>query len=451
MTPRRTAGPPRMALLEDKDLARWHANIARGSLITADVYARRLAAFSEQMKVEPLTLAKRPEKELRDLLLDFITEEERKKRAGSYIQSSVKAVKSWLIHNGVKLSLPLRIHGASDTPSLREERIPTQEELRAVLLAATPRDRVSCALMAFSGVRPEVLGNYRGSDGLRLGDLKGLKVDGHTVAFEPTPVLVEVRSELSKTDHRYLTFLGQEALEYVRQYLEERLRSGEKLDSGSDLIHPKGTGGSRDKSFVTTINIGDGIRNSIRGAGFGWRPYVLRAYFDTQLLLAESKGKLAHDYRVFWMGHKGSMDARYTTNKGRLPKELIEDMRAAYKRCEPFLSTVPTKEAADQVASARELFLRFAQVPDGEIAKLDLSTMTNDEVYAVAERERAKSSGTPAKGSQRAVPISDVRSMLDAGWEYVAPLGTDQAVLRGPGAPSAHPAGHPLPNLARPV
>lgn len=64
---------------------------------------------------------------------------------------------------------------------------------------------------------------------------------------------------------------------------------------------------------------------------FEWRPYVLRAY-DTQLLIAESRGKIAHDFRVFFMGHKGSIEAKYTTNKGILPKSLISEMREAFKR-----------------------------------------------------------------------------------------------------------------------
>jgi hypothetical protein len=51
------------------------------------------------------------------------------------------------------------------------------------------------------------------------------------------------------------------------------------------------------------------------GAGFGWRPYVLRAYFDTQLMLAESKGLVLRDYRQFWMGHKGDMEARFLKHK----------------------------------------------------------------------------------------------------------------------------------------
>ncbi len=63
----------------------------------------------------------------------------------------------------------------------------------------------------------------------------------------------------------------------------------------------------------------------------------MRPFFDTQLLIAESKGKVAHDFRVFWMGHKGSIEAVYTTNKGRLPEALLTEMREAFKRSEEFL------------------------------------------------------------------------------------------------------------------
>lgn len=64
---------------------------------------------------------------------------------------------------------------------------------------------------------------------------------------------------------------------------------------------------------------------------------VLRSFFDTQLLIAESRGKIAHDFRVFFMGHKGSMEAKYTTNKGILPELLVSEMRDAFSRSEEFL------------------------------------------------------------------------------------------------------------------
>jgi integrase len=435
------------SLLDDPDVRRWFDNLARGSQATADVHLRRLGALCASLHLTPGELARLDEKEVHNRFLDFVGTEEKRGMAGSYIVRTLKAGKSWLLHNGKKLERPIRVRGAKGTPSLADERVPTQEELHRVILAGTPRIRTACALVAFSGVRPEVLGNYRGDDGLILADFPELKIGTDGVEFGSTPTVIRVRPELSKNSNGYVTFLAAEGCEYVKQYLDERLRAGERLGPESDLIHPDRAG----KRFIRTINIGDAVRTAIRGAGFQWRPYNLRHYFDTQLLTAESKGKVPPAFRVHWMGHVGSIDARYTTNKRRLPKEFLEEMRTAYKRCEPFLSTTPTKDSGDQVASARELFLRFAQVPEAEISKLDLTAMTNDEVYAVAERERAKSSGTPAKGGQRAVPSAEVRSMLDAGWEYVAPLGTDQAVLRGPGTPAPPPVGPVLPNLSRPV
>lgn len=71
------------------------------------------------------------------------------------------------------------------------------------------------------------------------------------------------------------------------------------------------------------------IKEAILKAGFSWRPYVLRAYFDTNMIIAESKGKVSHPYLQFFMGHKGDMEARYSTNKGWLPPDMVEGMREA--------------------------------------------------------------------------------------------------------------------------
>ena len=56
--------------------------------------------------------------------------------------------------------------------------------------------------------------------------------------------------------------------------------------------------------------------------------------------MTESKGKISHPYLQFFMGHKGGMEARYSTNKGRLPPDMVEGMRESYKTCELFLSTM---------------------------------------------------------------------------------------------------------------
>lgn len=101
------------------------------------------------------------------------------------------------------------------------------------------------------------------------------------------------------------------------------------------------------RRFISNTKIRSAIRKAIRKAGFGWRPYVLCAYFDTQLMLAKSRGLVLRDYRQFWMRHKGDIEARYTTNKRRLPLKVIEDMREAYRRSEEFLSTAAPEASSE--------------------------------------------------------------------------------------------------------
>jgi hypothetical protein len=86
---------------------------------------------------------------------------------------------------------------------------------------------------------------------------------------------------------------------------------------------------------------------------------VLRSYFDTQLMLAESKGLMLRDYRQFWMWHKGDIENRYTTNKQRLPEDVIEDMREAYRKSQEYLQTTKgesTNEETTKPVSDQDFF-----------------------------------------------------------------------------------------------
>ena len=87
---------------------------------------------------------------------------------------------------------------------------------------------------------------------------------------------------------------------------------------------------------------------------------MLRAFFDTQLLIAESRGKIANDFRVFFMGHKGSIEAKYTTNKGVLPDALINEMREAFKRSEEFLDLEQKEE--DPLLKQKVMYLVFGSI-----------------------------------------------------------------------------------------
>jgi integrase len=435
--PKGGRGAKYRALLEDGSVDRWHRNVARGSQITADVYLRRLGHVCATHGASPAALVAMEPKERRDFVADLVSEMEDAGRAGSYVLSTVRSIKSWLAFNGVAFGQPIKVRGAQATPTLEKERVPTPDELRRILLAASPRDRCAAVLLAHAGLRPESLGNYRGTDGLRLGDLPDLRVKGKTVVFGKLPAQVVVRAELSKSGRRYFSFLGPEAAEYLKAYLEERMREGERLSDDSDVIAPAWS----KKAFLTSINVSDAIRKAIRASGFHARPYVLRAYFDTQLLLAESKGKMTHAYRAFFMGHVGDIEARYTTNKGRLPPDLIEDMRDAYRRGLPFLETTkPTDRDAELKSSFRRQMLLVAGLDEREIAKMDLEGMTDAELQRIVRDRLVGASATIGNGNgngpvivahkQTVVPLSAVDTYLERGWEWVTQVGDDRVVLK---------------------
>ena len=364
-------------LLEEPDVKRWYDNVARGSKTTADVRIRRLGVYCERTNTTPTKFAQlgiNSVRDVEDLLMDYVSFLESKNYAPSYIEDILKALRSWLSFNYVQLMRRIKIKNADIPVTLEDEVIPTQEKLRDIFDAATIRGRVSISLMALAGVRPEVLGKYDSSDGLLLSDIKDLEIksDGTDVSFTNMPARVVVRQNLSKAGHQYFTHLPELGCRFLQGYLRERIANGERLGAGSAAVTflkgyqtkcPNRKNSQRTSPFLATNTITREIKDAFSGI-IKERPYVLRSYFDTQLLLAESKGKITHAYRQFFMGHKGDMEAKYTTNKHKLPEHLIQDMREAYIRSQGFLvpgGDYEQGEAQVNEKNKKQLFLEMWQ------------------------------------------------------------------------------------------
>jgi len=306
-------------------------------------------------------LARRDRRDVEDKMSDFVERLHGEGKAPGYIANHLKAVRSWLQYNEVTLVRKIKIRDRDSAPTLSDERVPTGDELRKILLYATERGRCSISLMAYSGLRPEVLGNMRGVDGLKIGDLPEVSMRGGEVVFQKVPTMVVVRSSLSKAGHRFFSFLGGEGCECLRALLEKRLAEGEQLRPETAIITVKrgyelkgGNSSNLGSRFITTKNVTREIREAMRPV-FKWRPYVLRAYFDTQLMVAENQGRISHTYRQFFMGHSGDMEARYTTHKGRLPEDVVEDMRRSYASCEEYLSTTAASKEDPELTTIKTM------------------------------------------------------------------------------------------------
>ena len=142
------------------------------------------------------------------MLEDHVTYMESKNYSPTYILDYVKAIKSWLRHFDIEIKRKIKVSNSHKTPTLEGERVPNGEEMAEVYSRAPIRERAMISLIAKSGVRLEVIGNYDGTDGLRIKDFEGfviwLKTRQDVQRFL---VKIIIRPEISKARHRYFCIL----------------------------------------------------------------------------------------------------------------------------------------------------------------------------------------------------------------------------------------------------
>lgn len=380
--------------------------------------------------------------------MDFVDKMEERKHAPQYIGGYKKAVRSWMQHNDIELKRNIKIRNVGSTPTLENERVPTKPELNQIFSYADERTKVMIVLVAQAGLRLETIGNYTGTDGLRIADLPEMIIEKGRVSFAKIPTMITVRSTLSKAGHKYFTFLASQGCDFVKAYLEKRMAEGEVLEGSSALVAIKRgreTAGKRKDSpnygspFIQTGNIGDSIRGAMRPR-FQWRPYVFRAYFDTQLLQAESHGEIPNAYRKFFMGHKGDIEARYTTNKARLPDDLIEDMRRCFTKSQKYLESIE-KETVDKKQMLVEMWKEQAKlygIDPTDIIKqrqrAEKHTLGEDEILQTLQSEVKNAiMGVDVKSKQyknKIVTEKELIKLVDDGWDLVKELSRGKFLVR---------------------
>ena len=415
-------------LLENNKVRRWYENLKARSVLTATVYLRTLGYYCELEGTMPDSLIdEMKDIKFQDTFMDFVRKLEKRGKAGSYIARFKRALRSWAKFNGVEVKLDVNIEGEGESPTTINERVPTKEELSRILRKATSRGKVAVSLMAYAGFRPESLGNYEGTDGLRLGDIKELEI-GRDVKFSKVPIKVEVKNRLSKARHRYFSFIGEEGVTYIKEYLEERKKQGEKLTEESPLLQfdPRGI---RKNKFLRTTLITRDIRDAIEGADLKMRPYVLRAYFSTGLDIAESKGLISHPWRQFIMGHKGDIEARYSTNK-RLAPDIIDDMRESYKKSLKFLETRVSEVSEDNALYyLQQQLLLAAGYKQEEIDKIELSEISDEEFQQLL-RDKLLGRLTENGSKQKVIAVDEIEKYLSEGFEFQSILPNGKAVMK---------------------
>jgi hypothetical protein len=131
------------------------------------------------------------------------------------------------------------------------------------------------------------------------------------------------------------------------------------------------------------------------------------------------------------MGHKGDIEARYSTNKGRLLPDMVEDMRRCYSSCEPFLCTIAqpleqlniVKEAKIEALKSMAKTLLGIDLLEVKVAReRELGReLSVDEQIELFENE-LKKLRDGKHNPKRIVSEEELEKLLAEGWQFVSVL-----------------------------
>lgn len=120
------------------------------------------------------------------------------------VDDQLKTVKSWMRHFDVEIRRKIKVSSNNFTPTLQNERVPNAAEMGEIYSRADMREPAIISMMAKSGLRPKVIGNSDGTDGLRMRDMPDLVIRRGMARCIRTPNRIVARRELPKAGHRYL-------------------------------------------------------------------------------------------------------------------------------------------------------------------------------------------------------------------------------------------------------
>src|SRR5208283_338147 len=313
-------------IMADPRVRDWYDARKLRSELSADVYLRQLGLMLKRLELTPsesISLGSRDPDELRRRLIRYVADLKRVGRLDSYVAKTFDGLRSFFMFSHMAFDDFPKLEPIRGE-SLVNERVPTPEELGRALDLLSLRGRLIALLMSQTGVRPGVIGSYHGEKGLTLGDLPELSV-GREIKFSEVPFVVRVPAGLSKTRVAYTTFGSGQLASILVSSLAERRESGEKLSALSPVVAAGEARGAakisreaRGTRFLTTKAIVSEVREALKSAapeGTNFRPYSLRGYCSTRLLLAEGSGLISRDLREAILGHDGGAAARYNVGK----------------------------------------------------------------------------------------------------------------------------------------
>ena len=182
-----------------------------------------------------------------------------------------------------------------------------------------------------------------------------------------------------------------------------------------------------DSPFITTPKMMETLRAGLWSV-LKARTYIFRSYASTQLWVASNHGKITRDAVEAIMGHDLGVAGRYNLGK-KLHPSLIEELREAYRRCQPYLETRPSQHESATQAKIAKVMLMGLGYTEEELASVDFDTLD------MAKFQELVTKKVPPAGAslkQRLVEAEELPKYLEEGWTVVTAVNGHQVVLNPP-------------------
>ena len=378
---------------------------------------------------DPDELVRLSVEEASELVQSFLDDLAERGRSVRYVNVLSAYIKTFFRVNGFRDEREIRVERYFQPARYRKrpEYVPSPEEIERMAFAAgSKRNRALILMLYTTGLRVSTI------SALTVGDVIDEVKNG--LSAVKVPVYPEMKSRVPgacKGNIPYYTFASKEAVEALKEYLEERMEKYGGLSDDEPLFCSDTTNlpvEVRRKTPIMRKTIQQIVKRAARKAGIErWRnvtPHCLRKAFESAL---RNSGLNVKD-QEFLMGHilPGSQDAYYDYSK-------VEDLRAKYAQVTFFPQRMQVEELRkrqildmvrllgfpeDKIKRVEEALAKYATVDEAmdEIRKLSL------EGYKVREN--------PNRDPKKIVDEAELEKYLAEGWDVQTVLPSGRILIK---------------------
>ena len=367
-------------------------------------YSRRFYSFginSFRAFIEETKLQSLGQKEIYNTLDNWVSWLDSKGTRGKTIVGYVAGVRKFLAFLDIEVD-PTKLRSKVTMPKVTkiEEQPLRLEDIRMVLTKGRPNPKMRALILTLL------------SSGMRIGEALSLRLSD--LNLDAHPATINIRAEYSKTRTARVAYVSDEA--------RDALRAIAGGDPDRLVFHYAGDLWQRSKDcnrtfrkIIARAGVDDMIHNH--------RIHTIHFHLFRKFFLTKGSDTIGEHAAHALCGHGFYMDTYYQKSR----KEREDD----YLRLMPLLTVFGKEEKVDLKKAFKQEMLAMVGFKPEEVDQMNIEQLSNEDLQKMV-REKLLGVMTNNGSKQKVIAIGEVESQLNQGWEFVAALPDNKAILKLP-------------------